>query len=73
MTWVGDGDDAKAEVKRGKKVVSNRLKARAEAARANKPTADVVPSGEPSGASGADAAAGGASSERSFDASRGTA
>ena len=62
MTWVGDGDDAKAEVKRGKKVVSNRLKARAEAARANKPTADVVPSGEPSGASGADAAARGSSS-----------
>ena len=73
MTWVGDGDvfetakekmgdgeDAKPEVlnpKRGKKVVSNRLKARAEAARLNKPTANAVRSGEPiAGASGADAA-----------------
>ena len=71
MTWVGDGDarpakektgegeDAKPEVKRGKKVVSNRLKARAEAARLNKPTANAVRSGEhiQIGASGADAAA----------------
>jgi len=57
---MGDGEDAKPEVlnpKRGKKVVSNRLKARAEAARLNKPTANAVRSGEPSGASGADAAA----------------
>ena len=69
MTWVGDGDvfetakekmgdgeDAKPEVlnpKRGKKVVSNRLKARAEAARLNKPTANAVRSGEPSGADAA--------------------
>ena len=59
---MGDGEDAldakpeKPEVKRGKKVVSNRLKARAEAARLNKPTANAVRSGEPSGASGADAA-----------------
>lgn len=76
MTWVGDGDvfetakekmgdgeDAKPEVlnpKRGKKVVSNRLKARAEAARLNKPTANVPVNSEPSGAiplASADAAA----------------
>lgn len=57
---MGDGEDAKPEVlnpKRGKKVVSNRLKARAEAARLNKPTANVPVNSEPSGASGADAAA----------------
>lgn len=58
---MGDGEDAKPEVlnpKRGKKVVSNRrLQARAEAARLNKPTANVPVNSEPSGASGADAAA----------------
>jgi len=72
---MGDGEDAldakpeKPEVKRGKKVVSNRLKARAEAARLNKPTANAVRSGEPSGASGADAAARASSAVVPLDAS----